>query len=101
MEQPSTRRTPEDFRKHACLGPRQSDLLRPGQHEPLKAAIHGALGVLAILCVGYNAAAWWMRREPHLLVNTCLYGSIVALEIMQIRRHCTRSRAVTDQDYLT
>lgn len=85
--------------QHTLTSDRQHiAFVQPGHHEAIKATMHGAMGVLAVLCATYNAAAWRMRREPHLLVNTLLYGSIVALEITQIRRHCTRSMAVTDHE---
>lgn len=62
-------------------------LLQPGTQEPLKAASHGAMGILAVVFALYNGAAWWGRREPHLAVNALIYGAIAVLETQHIRHH--------------
>lgn len=63
-------------------------LLRSGDHEPLKAGVHGALGALALLCLGYNTAAFAVRRERHLARNIVLYGLLVAVEVAHVQHHC-------------
>jgi len=35
----------------------------------------------------YNAAAWINRREPHLAVNTVLYGLLIAWEHRLVAHH--------------
>lgn len=65
------------------------DLCTSGRHEPLKAAVHGALGALAAVCLAYNVAAWFLRDRPgrHLARNVVVYAGIAALELGQVRRH--------------
>jgi hypothetical protein len=64
-------------------------VLQRGSCEPLKAAIHGtALGLFAVMGL-YNAAAWLMRRQPHLAVNAALYSTLTVWE----RRHVTNHLA--------
>ena len=65
-------------------------VFRSGESETLKGSVHGALGLLALVCVGYNAIAWSLRREPHLAVNVGLYGLLVALEAKKVGHHCGR-----------
>ena len=55
-----------------------------------KGAVHGALGALAVLCCGYNVAAWWHRRERHLAVNAVVYGALIAFEVGQVIRHAKK-----------
>lgn len=63
-------------------------VLHCGERECLKTAVHAALGVLAGVCAIWNLCAYVARRERHLGVNTVLYLSIAALEVVQTRRHC-------------
>lgn len=65
-------------------------LLEVGEGEATKAAVHGALGLLALTCLVYNAAAWCVRREAHLSRNVVLYGALVAVELAQLSHHCDR-----------
>jgi hypothetical protein len=69
-------------------------LLESGCHEPLKAGVHGAVGALALICFGYNAAAFVARRERHLARNVVFYGLVVAVEIAHVVHHC---RATSQQ----
>ena len=73
-------------------------LLQPGQHEPLKAAAHGAMGVLAVIFAAYNGAAWWRRRSPHLAVNAVLYSALILLEAKHIRQHVRHARGHSHVD---
>lgn len=72
------------------MSPRQ--LLDCGRAEPLKVGVHVALGVLAVTCAIYNAAAWGVRRERHLAWNTVLYSAVVGYELMNVARHCRACR---------
>lgn len=67
------------------------NILRSGEHEGVKLAVHGSLGLLAALCAGYNLLAYLKRREPHLALNTGLYGSIVAIEIKKCAHHLEKA----------
>ncbi len=62
-------------------------MVMPGEHENCKAGVHGALGVMAAICLTYNALAYLRRKEHHLLTNTIVYGMVVALEIESVRHH--------------
>lgn len=62
-------------------------LFHSGSCEPLKAATHGALGLLALVALGYNAIAFTLRREKHLAVNVVLYGALVGIEARKISHH--------------
>lgn len=66
-------------------------MLHPGELEPLKAHVHRALGILSGICAVYNGAAWIVRRERHLLINTMLYGLLWAVEQEQVKHHANRS----------
>lgn len=61
--------------------------LRPGHGEETKAWAHGVLGMSALSCFAYNAGAWLLRRERHLVWNCVVYGGIVGFEIRQVLRH--------------
>jgi hypothetical protein len=63
-------------------------LLQPGQGEALKAGVHASLGLLAGVCVLYNSAAWISRRDAHLARNAWFYGLVLAVELIQVQRHC-------------
>lgn len=64
-----------------------SDMLDSGQCEPLKAAVHGVVLVLAGVCALYNTAAWIKRRERHLAINAVIYTSTVWLERCHVKHH--------------
>lgn len=61
-----------------------------GEREGVKGLVHAALGGLAALCLGYNATAYLVRRERHLLYNTCIYAALTWLEVRQVQRHWRR-----------
>lgn len=58
-----------------------------GVHEPIKAAIHGALLGLAGTCCAYNVVAWCVRRDRHLAVNAGVYGVLTIWEIVKVKHH--------------
>lgn len=66
-------------------------LCTPGQAESLKLGVHGAFAVLAGLCFAYNVAALLYRKERHLAVNSCLYGTLTAIEVYQVKHHLRRA----------
>ncbi len=59
-----------------------------GERENLKLAVHASLGLLALLCAGYNMVALCRRREGHLAMNVLLYGGLVWLESRKCGHHC-------------
>src|SRR5712691_11683803 len=61
--------------------------LRAGEAETLKGGVHAAVGVLALVCGVYNAAAWATRRERHLGVNALLYAGLAIWELCHVRHH--------------
>ena len=62
-------------------------LLHCGNCEELKLAVHGgALALAAVMCA-YNAAAWLLRRDTHLAVNTVLYSALIAWEVHHVAHH--------------
>ena len=62
-------------------------MLSRGEAEWFKAGWHAALGVLALGCLAYNGAAWWVRRERRLARNALGYLALVEFERRQVRRH--------------
>ncbi len=70
-------------------------VLKCGNCEPLKTAVHGAVLGLAALCGLYNAAAWLSRREAHLGVNAVLYAALIAWEREHVRHHLRAQQAWT------
>lgn len=58
-----------------------------GQCERLKGGVHGALGLLALVCCGYNVIAWVRRRDHHLAVNAGVYGALTAYETAKVLHH--------------
>lgn len=62
-------------------------MLEVGQRETVKAATHGALGVLAATCAIYNALAATKRQEPHLVVNAIVYAALTLWEAKKTREH--------------
>ena len=65
-------------------------LLRAGEAETLKGAVHGVVCGLAVVCGVYNAAAWLTRRERHLGVNAILYTGLAIWEAAHVRHHVPR-----------
>jgi hypothetical protein len=62
-------------------------LLTCGNCEELKLGVHGtALALAAVMCA-YNAAAWLLRREKHLAINTALYSALTAWEVHHVAHH--------------
>ena len=64
-----------------------SEMLDSGQCEPLKAAVHGVVMVLAGVCALYNMAAWLKRRQRHLAINAVFYTSTVWFERCHVMHH--------------
>jgi hypothetical protein len=62
-------------------------ILSRGQHEILKAGVHGATLGLAAVCAAYNFSAWLARRQRHSWVNAVLYGTLAAWEVQHVRHH--------------
>jgi hypothetical protein len=62
-------------------------LLHAGTGEGLKGSTHAALEALAVVCCGYNAMAFALRREPHLAVNVVLYAALAWWERRLVRHH--------------
>lgn len=62
-------------------------ILDRGDHEAVKGSVHAALGLLAGLCLAYNACAWIRRGERHLAVNIAVYGALARWEWQIVRRH--------------
>lgn len=62
-------------------------ILDRGECEPLKGSVHATLGLLAGLCLAYNACAWIRRGERHLAVNVAVYGMLARWEWTVVRRH--------------
>ncbi|HYM22278.1 MAG TPA: hypothetical protein VEU08_03695 [Vicinamibacterales bacterium] len=68
------------------------DILKCGNCEELKIGVHaGALGLAVVMGV-YNAAAWLVRREPHLAVNAIFYAGLVAWEREHVAHHLAELR---------
>lgn len=61
-----------------------------GEQEGLKGGVHAAACGLAVIMTAYNTTAWWYRRERHLGVNTVVYATAAAWEVIQVRRHWIR-----------
>jgi len=64
-----------------------SEMLDSGQCEPLKAAVHGVVMVLAGVCALYNTAAFIKRRQRHLAINAVFYASTVWVERCHVMHH--------------
>ena len=65
-----------------------------GEKEGLKGGVHAAACGLAVVMTAYNSAAWWYRRERHLGINSVLYVTAAAWEIVQVHRHWSRLAAM-------
>jgi len=62
-------------------------LLRCGNCEELKLGVHGTALALAVVCGAYNTAAWLLRRERHLGINSLMYAALAIWEIQHVRHH--------------
>jgi hypothetical protein len=71
-------------------------VLKCGNCEELKLGVHAGALALAALCCAYNAAAWLVRREPHLAANTVLYAMLIAWEQQHVSRHMEAIRHPSD-----
>jgi hypothetical protein len=69
-------------------------LCTSGQHELLKAGVHGAAGVIAGLMAAYNIAACCFRPDRHLRVNAFVYTLLVAYELKHTTHHLKTAKAV-------
>ena|SRR6266849_6565167 len=62
-------------------------VLECGNCEEVKLGVHATALALAVVCGAYNAAAWLLRRQTHLGVNTVLYGALTIWEIQHVKHH--------------
>jgi hypothetical protein len=62
-------------------------ILCSGRCEVLKASIHGVVLGTAAVCAVYNLAAWTVRRQRHLAVNTGLYTALALWEWLHVQHH--------------
>jgi len=62
-------------------------VLECGNCEELKLGVHATALALAVVMGAYNAAAWLLRRQTHLGVNTVLYSALTIWEIQHIKHH--------------
>lgn len=62
-------------------------ILRAGEMEETKRAVHVAALGLASICFAYNAAAFVKRREPHLALNAIFYGVVALWERHNVEHH--------------
>jgi hypothetical protein len=63
------------------------EILKQGNAEELKAAIHGAIALLAFICLGYNALAYLLRPMPRLALGVVIYLALLAWEIAIVAHH--------------
>ena len=69
-------------------------ILAQGQHETVKAAIHGALGALAGVCLVYNVGVSLSpRRCVRHVANVGFYAIVIAWEVVMVMRHATDNTA--------
>lgn len=62
-------------------------ILCTGRCEVLKASIHGVVLGTAALCAVYNFAAWTVRRQRHLAINTGAYTVLAVWEWIHVQHH--------------
>ena len=77
------------------------DVLKCGNYEELKLGVHAAALGLAALCGVYNAAAWLLRRDRHLAVNTVIYAALIAIEHQHVTHHLAEIRRPMPPDAAT
>jgi hypothetical protein len=63
-----------------------------GNCEGLKLGVHATALGLSFVMGAYNAAAWLMRREPHLAINATLYAALAAWEQQHVAHHLVEMR---------
>jgi hypothetical protein len=75
-------------------------ILCPGRCEGLKASIHGLVLGTAAVCALYNLAAWAVRRQRHLAINTGMYTALAVWEWVHVRHHveCMPASAVREEE---
>ena len=74
------------------------NVLKCGNCEELKLGVHAGALAIAAVCTAYNAAAWLVRREPHLAINTVLYLMLIAWERQHISHHLETIRQSPEAD---
>ena len=62
-------------------------VLCTGRCEVLKASVHGVVLGTAALCALYNFAAWTVRRQRHLAINTGIYTALAMWEWIHVQHH--------------
>jgi hypothetical protein len=62
-------------------------ILCTGRCEVLKASIHGVVLGTAAICAVYNFAAWTVRRQRHLAINTGAYTALAIWEWIHVQHH--------------
>jgi hypothetical protein len=62
-------------------------ILQCGHCERIKTATHSVVMVTAAVCGLYNLAAWLVRRQRHLAINTTVYSALVIWEFEHVRHH--------------
>ena len=62
-------------------------LLRCGNCEELNLGVHGTALALAVVMGAYNTAAWLLRRERHLAINSFLYTLLTIWEVQHVLHH--------------
>jgi hypothetical protein len=62
-------------------------ILCTGRCEVLKASVHGVVLGTAALCALYNFAAWTVRRQRHLAINTGVYTALALWEWIHVQHH--------------
>jgi hypothetical protein len=62
-------------------------ILCTGRCEVLKASIHGVVLGTAAICALYNFAAWTVRRQRHLAINTGAYTALAIWEWIHVQHH--------------
>jgi hypothetical protein len=66
------------------------DFCRSGQHEGIKAAVHGTAALISVVMATYNATAYLYRRDAHLRWNTIIYTLATCWEVKQTAHHLKR-----------
>lgn len=61
--------------------------MNPGEAELFKGSIHLGMFGLAVTCLAYNAMAYSLRKQQHLLTNAVVYAGLSWFEARQIQRH--------------
>lgn len=59
-----------------------------GSCEGVKGSVHAVVGLLLVLCTGYNFFAYRQRQEKHLRRNAVIYFAGAIYEGVQVARHC-------------